>query len=54
MWYGWENGYSATEVAAVMGKPEEIISKNFKNFQRKQKATEYLRMAPISDYNFFN
>lgn len=54
MWYGWEKGFSATEVAEALGKPEEIISKNFKNFQRKQKSTEYLRMAPISDYNFFN
>lgn len=54
MWYGWEKGYSAIEVATALGKPEEIISKNFKNFQRKQKSTEYLRMAPISDYNFFN
>ncbi len=54
MWYGWEKGYPANEVAAALGKPEEIVTKNFKNFQRKQKSAEYLRMAPISDYNFFN
>jgi NAD+ synthase len=54
MWYGWEKGFSAGEVAYALGKPEEVIAKNFKNFQRKKKTTEYLRMAPISDYNFFN
>jgi len=54
MWYGWEKGYTATEVAKALGKSEDTVAKNFKNFQRKQKAAQYLRMAPISDYNFLN
>lgn len=54
MWYGWEKGYSAGEVATALGKTEEVVIKNFKNFRRKQKSTEYLRMSPISDYNFSN
>jgi NAD+ synthase len=54
LWYGWEKGYPAGEVATALGKSEDMVIKNYKNFQRKQKSTEYLRMAPISDYNFLN
>lgn len=50
LWYGWENGYSAQEVAEVLSCSEELVVKNFKNFERKQKTTEYLRMTPIRDY----
>ena len=54
LWYGWENGYPALEVAEVLGYSEEMVIKNYKNFERKQKTTAYLRMAPIRNYDFFN
>ncbi len=50
IWYGFENGYEAKEVGKVMGQPEEEIEKIYKNFSRKQRTTEYLRMKPIIDY----
>jgi NAD+ synthase len=49
-WYGFENGYSAAEVAEVMGETEERVKSLFNNFQRKRKTTEYLRMSPVRDY----
>ncbi|MDE3214588.1 MAG: NAD(+) synthase [Bacteroidota bacterium] len=50
IWYGFENGYSPAEVGAEMGRTEEEITTIYHNFQRKQRTTEYLRMAPIKDY----
>jgi NAD+ synthase len=50
LWYGWENGYSSVEVAEAIGKDEMEISRIFKNFERKQKTTDYLRMPPIHNY----
>jgi len=47
MWFGWENNYPAEEVAKVMERPVNEIENIFKNFERKQKTTEYLRMKPI-------
>jgi NAD+ synthase len=49
-WYGFENGYPANEVAEMMGETEERVEVLFRNFERKRKTTEYLRMAPIRDY----
>ncbi|MDP4222300.1 MAG: NAD(+) synthase [Bacteroidota bacterium] len=49
-WFGYENGYSPEEVSAVMGETPERIDALFKNFERKRKTTEYLRMPPIRDY----
>lgn len=49
-WYGFENGYAAAEVAAVMGETTERVEALFHNFERKRKTTEYLRMPPIRDY----
>jgi NAD+ synthase len=49
-WYGYENGYSAKDVSGVMGETEERIEALFRNFDRKRKTTDYLRMAPIRDY----
>jgi NAD+ synthase len=49
-WYGYENGYSTREVAEVMGETEERIEALFRNFERKRKTTEYLRMHPLRDY----
>jgi NAD+ synthase len=49
-WYGFENGYSPGEVAAVMGETTERVDALFRNFERKRKTTEYLRMPPVRDY----
>jgi NAD+ synthase len=49
-WYGFENGYLPAEVAEVMGETEERVKALFRNFERKQKTTEYLRMGPVRDY----
>lgn len=49
-WFGFENGYSAAEVAAIMGETPERVEALFRNFERKRKTTEYLRMPPIRDY----
>ncbi len=50
LWYGWENGYSAEEVAPVMEMSIEQVNKIFKNFARKKQTTEYLRTPPLHDY----
>lgn len=50
-WFGFENGYSASEVAKVMGESESNVEALFRNFERKRRTTEYLRMAPIRDYH---
>lgn len=47
IWYGWENNYPAHEVGKVMNKPAMEIENIYKNFKRKRKTTEYLRMKPI-------
>ena len=50
IWYGYENGIEPLEVGKNLGKTEDEIKAIYKNFVRKQKATEYLRMSPIKDY----
>ncbi len=50
IWFGFENGYEALEVSQIMGKTETEIESIYKSFSRKQKTTEYLRMAPIKDF----
>lgn len=49
-WYGFENGYPAGEVAEVMGETVERVEALFRNFERKRKTTEYLRMQPVRNY----
>ncbi len=46
-WYGFENGYPAEEVGKVMGRTTEDVMNIYKNMERKQKTTAYLRMKPI-------
>jgi len=48
IWYGMENEISPEEVSEVIGKKPEEILLIYKNFIRKQKTTEYLRMHPIT------
>lgn len=50
IWYGYENKYEPGDIAKTLGKTEEEIKSIYSNFIRKQKTTEYLRMAPIKDY----
>lgn len=50
IWYGYENGYDIDVVANTLGKSKEEIQSIYNNFLRKQKTTEYLRMAPIKDF----
>jgi len=47
IWYGWENDYPADEVGKVMERSTKDIENIYKNFERKRKTTEYLRMRPI-------
>jgi NAD+ synthase len=49
IWYGWENDYSAKEVAEVLNFSKEEIENVYHNFERKKKTTEYLRQIPIID-----
>lgn len=53
LWYGWENGFSADEVAPVLGMRKEDVLNNYSNFERKMKTTDYLRSAPLHDYDFW-
>ena len=50
IWYAYENGIEPSEVAKTLAKTEDEIKAIYKNFIRKQKTTEYLRMSPIKDY----
>lgn len=47
LWYGYENNYPPEEVGQVLGKSAEEVELIYKNFKRKQKTTEYLRLNPI-------
>ena len=49
-WYGFENEYSGNEVASIMGETTERVEAIFRNFARKRKTTEYLKLSPIRDY----
>lgn len=50
LWYGYENNYSAEEVAETMGMTADQVKGLFANFERKRKTTDYLRMSPVRDY----
>lgn len=47
--FGWEQSVSSAEVAQVMDLTEEQVLRAYRDFARKQRATEYLRTPPI-DY----
>ncbi len=49
-WYGWEKGYSAEEVAGVMGVEADEVAGIFKNFERKRQTTEFLRTPAVHEY----
>jgi len=47
LWYGFENNIEPQEVGVALNKTTEEVELIYKNFSRKQKTTEYLRMNPI-------
>ncbi len=47
VWYGYENNYEPADVAQALEKTEDEIRSIYNNFSRKQKSTQYLRMAPL-------
>lgn len=47
LWYAYENKINTDEVSFTIDKSPEEINQIFKNFSRKQRTTEYLRMSPI-------
>lgn len=47
LWYGYENNYDPENVGEIMGYLKDEILQIFKNFERKQVTTEYLRLSPI-------
>lgn len=49
-WFGYENGYAPKDIANILGESEDQVLDIFRNFERKRKATEYLRMSPIFGY----
>jgi NAD+ synthase len=49
-WFAFENNYSAEEVGREMGTSTEQVLSIFRNLERKQKTTEYLRRQPIINY----
>jgi NAD+ synthase len=47
LWYAMEHNVPIPEVAREMGLEEVQVQRAFNDFTRKQRTTEYLRMAPI-------
>jgi NAD+ synthase len=47
LWYAMEHNVPIAEVAQVMGLEEIQVQRAFNDFARKQRTTDYLRMAPI-------
>ena len=47
LWYAQENNLPIHEVALGMGLSEIQVQRAFNDFARKQRTTEYLRLAPV-------
>jgi NAD+ synthase len=47
LWYAQENNYPVSEVAAATDLSEIQVQRAFDDFVRKQRTTEYLRLAPV-------
>ena len=48
IWFGWENGVPAVEIASVLKIPLKRVESIIGDIQRKIKTTEYLRSLPLS------
>jgi len=47
LWYAQEHQVPVAEVAQVMGLTEVQVQRAFADFTRKQRTTDYLRLAPL-------
>lgn len=47
LWYAQEHQVPIPEVAAAMGLEEDQVQRAFNDFTRKQRTTDYLRLAPV-------
>lgn len=47
LWYAMENNIPIRETAKVMGLSDQQVQRAFDDFKRKERGTEYLRMAPV-------
>ena len=47
LWYAREHEIPVAEVAEVMGLTEKQVNRVFADFERKSRATAYLRMPPL-------
>ena len=47
LWYAMLHDVPATETAQVMGLTEIQVKRAYEDFSRKERSTEYLRMAPV-------
>jgi len=52
LWYAYENKVNPVEAGRVMGMTGEEILAIFRNFERRDLTTSYLRRPPINDYFF--
>lgn len=48
VWFGWEKGYKISEIATELNLTEKQVISIIEEIQQKIRATEYLRMQPIS------
>jgi len=48
LWHAWETQVPPAAVAAAMGLTESQVGMAFNDFARKRRATEYLRLPPVS------
>ena len=47
VWFGWEKGVPAEEIASALGLSKENVESIVHDTQRKIRTTEYLRMEPL-------
>jgi NAD+ synthase len=47
LWFAKDHQVPVSEVAQVMGIDEAQVERAFKDFDRKQRTTAYLRMQPV-------
>lgn len=50
LWYAQEHRIPAADAAEVMGLTEKQVTRAYTDFERKSRATQYLRMPPL-DYS---
>ncbi len=48
IWFGWEKGFSAEEIAKAMQMTTEQVQVVINDIKQKIQSTEYLRMEPVS------